>query len=299
MFPDVIFPTNLMLREQQVDVQILSSLITLGGLGLIFGAVLAFASKVFYVEKDPRIEEIDAILPQANCGGCGYPGCANYAEAVVKEGAPINLCAPGGEEVVAKISEILGVEAEEVEPQVAVVRCQGAHGIAKDKFEYQGIEDCNAAVLVQGGHKACVYGCLGFGSCVKACPFDAMKMQDNGLPYVFEDKCTGCGLCVEACPKGIMELVPRSQKVFLGCVNKDAGKAVREVCSVGCIACGLCAKPKITPSGKVYMKDNLPVVPPDWEDFEMAVKRCPTKSFVVRIPEEAEKEEQIEKAVEA
>ena len=126
-----------------------------------------------------------------------------------------------------------------------------------------------------------------------------MKMQDNGLPYVFEDKCTGCGLCVEACPKGIMELVPRSQKVFLGCVNKDAGKAVREVCSVGCIACGLCAKPKITPSGKVYMKDNLPVVPPDWEDFEMAVKRCPTKSFVVRIPEEEEKEEQIEKAVEA
>lgn len=281
-----------------MNVQIVSALITLGGLGLLFGAILAVAAKLFYVERDPRIEQIDAVLPQANCGGCGYPGCAQYAEAIVNEGAPITLCAPGGETVVEKIAAILGVEAEVSERKIAVVRCQGAHDVAKDKFEYEGIEDCRAAVLVQGGHKACVYGCLGFGSCVKACPFDAMMMQDNGLPFVFEDKCTGCGICVEECPKGIMELIPETQKVFLGCVNHDAGKAVREVCSVGCIACGLCAKPKITPSGKIVMKDNLPVVPPDWEDFDMAVKRCPTKSFVVRIPhEEAEVEAQSEAAV--
>jgi len=273
-----------------VNVQIISSLITLGGLGLIFGAILAYASKIFYVEKDPRIEQINEILPQANCGGCGYPGCSNYAEAIVKEGASIDLCAPGGEEVLSKIAEILGVEAESSEPLVAVVRCQGAHGVAKDKFQYEGIEDCNAAVLVHGGHKACVYGCLGFGSCVEACPFDAMMMQDNGLPFVFEDKCTGCGICVETCPKGIMELIPRTQKVFLGCVNQDSGKAVREVCSVGCIACALCTKPKITPSGKLKMENNLPSLPPDWEDFEMAVKRCPTKSFVVRIPAEEKAE---------
>jgi Na+-translocating ferredoxin:NAD+ oxidoreductase subunit B len=267
-----------------VNVQIISSLITLGGLGLLFGAVLALASRIFHVEKDPRIEKINEILPQANCGGCGYPGCSNYSEAIVSDNADVTLCAPGGEDVIRKIADILGVEAEAAEPKVAVVRCQGAHGIAKDKFVYEGIEDCNAAVLVQNGHKACVYGCLGFGSCVKACPFDAMMMQENGLPYVFEDKCTACGICVEECPKGIMELIPRSQKVFLGCVNQDSAKAVREVCSVGCIACGLCAKEKITPSGKLQMKGNLPEVVPDWEDFDTAVKRCPTKSFVVRTP---------------
>lgn len=268
-----------------MNVQILSSLITLGGLGVIFGAILAYASKIFYVDKDPRIEEINELLPQANCGGCGFPGCSNYAEAIINENVSVNLCAPGGQDIVAKIAGILGVEAEASEPKVAVVRCQGAHGIAKDKFQYEGIEDCNAAVLVQNGHKACVYGCLGFGSCVSACPFDAMAMQENGLPVVFEDKCTACGNCVDACPKGIMELIPRSQEVFLGCVNQDAGKAVREVCSVGCIACALCTKEKITPSGKLVMKDNMPIVPADWEDYETAVKRCPTNSFAVRLAE--------------
>jgi Na+-translocating ferredoxin:NAD+ oxidoreductase RNF subunit RnfB len=283
-----------------LNVQIISSLITLGGLGLIFGAVLAFASKIFHVEKDPRIDKINEALPQANCGGCGYPGCANYAEAIVAEDTSITLCAPGGEDVIRKIAEILGVEAEAQNPMVAVVRCQGVHGIAKDKFRYEGLADCNAEVLIQGGHKACDYGCLGHGSCVKACPFDAMAMQDNGLPTVFEDKCTACGICVEECPKGIMQLVPRSQKVFLGCVNQDAGKVVRQVCSVGCIACGLCAKPNITPSGKIVMKDNMPEVPADWEDFDTAVKRCPTNSFVVRIANpEAEPEAAVPEEAEA
>lgn len=277
-----------------MNVQIISSLITLGGLGLLFGAVLAYASKIFHVEKDPRIEEINEVLPQANCGGCGYPGCLNYAEAVVTEEAKINLCAPGGEETINRIAEILGVQAEAQNPMVAVVRCQGAHSIAKDKFLYEGIEDCNAENLILGGHKSCEYGCLGHGSCVTACPFEAMAMLDNGLPTVFEDKCTACGICVETCPKGIMQLVPRSQKVFLGCVNRNSGKSVREVCSVGCIGCGLCAKPHITPSEKVKMSDNLPLVPEDWEDFNMAVKRCPTKSFVVRIPsEEVEPEAEV------
>ncbi|MFZ0392173.1 MAG: Fe-S cluster domain-containing protein [Calditrichia bacterium] len=274
-----------------MSVQIISALITLGGLGLIFGAILAFASRIFHVEKDPRIEKINEFFPQANCGGCGFPGCASYAEAIVNENVNINLCAPGGQDVVDKIADVLGVEAEAGEPKVAVVRCQGAHGIAKDKFRYEGIQDCNAANLVQGGHKACEFGCLGFGSCVKACPFDAMTMKDNGLPFVFEDKCTACGICVEECPKGIMELIPRSQPVFLGCVNQNSAKAVREVCSVGCIACALCTKPKITPSGKLNMKDNLPEVPADWDDFDAAVKRCPTNSFVVRIPSEEMAEE--------
>jgi Na+-translocating ferredoxin:NAD+ oxidoreductase RNF subunit RnfB len=270
-----------------LSVQIISALITLGGLGLLFGAVLAYASKIFHVEKDPRIEQVNEILPQANCGGCGYPGCLNYAEAVVVDEADITLCAPGGDETISKIAQIIGVEAETKNPMVAVVQCQGAHDIAKDKFLYEGIADCNAEDLILRGHKVCEYGCLGHGSCVKACPFDAMAMLDNGLPTVFEDKCTACGICVETCPKGIMQLIPRSQKVFLGCVNQNAGKSVRQACSVGCIGCGLCAKPNVTPSGKIEMEDNLPIVPADWEDYETAVNKCPTKSFVVRIEEEA------------
>ena len=269
-----------------MDVQLISSLITLGGLGLLFGAVLAYASKIFHVERDVRIEKINEILPQANCGGCGYPGCINYAEAVIVKNVSMTLCAPGGDKVLEKIAALLGVEAPAANPMVAVVRCQGAHGIAKDKFVYEGLEDCNAEVLIHGGHKACEFGCLGHGSCVKACPFDAMAMLDNGLPTVFEDKCTACGICVTTCPKGIMQMVPRTQKVILGCINQNSAKAVREVCSVGCIGCSLCAKPNITPSGKIVMKNNLPEVPADWEDFDLAVKRCPTKSFVVRNPGE-------------
>lgn len=274
-----------------MSVQIVSSLITLGGLGLLFGVILAFASRVFFVERDPRIDKINEALPQANCGGCGYPGCLNYAEAIVKENISISLCAPGGEGTIEEIAKILGIEAESTNPMVAVVRCQGAHSIAKDKFKYEGIADCTAETIILGGHKSCEYGCLGHGSCVKACPFNAMAMLNNGLPTVFEEKCTACGICVETCPKGIMQLIPRAQKVFLGCVNKNSGKAVRAVCSVGCIGCSLCAKPNITPSGKIEMKENLPEVPADWEDFNTAVQRCPTKSFVVRIPVEDQPDE--------
>ena len=274
------------LGKVPLNIQVVSSLITLGGLGLLFGAVLAFASRIFYIEKDPRIDIINEALPQANCGGCGYPGCLNYAEAIVKENASISLCAPGGDEVINQIAQILGVAAEATNPMVAVVRCQGTHDLAKDKFTYEGIADCNAETIIHGGHKACEFGCLGYGSCVKACPFDAMTMQDNGLPKVFEDKCTACGICVDVCPKGIMQLVPRSQNVILGCVNKNSGKPVRSVCSVGCIGCGLCAKPNITPSGEIVMEDNMPTIPADWNDFDLAVQRCPTKSFVVRIQSE-------------
>ncbi len=265
-----------------MNIQVLTALITLGSLGLLFGIILAIASKVFFVKKDARVEKIDGILPQANCGGCGYPGCAAYAEAVVAGDVDIDKCAPGGPETIIKIAEIMGKEATAAEPKIAVVRCQGSHENAKNKFEYTGIKDCNAAVLVSGGHKACEYGCLGFGSCVAACPFDAMAMQENGLPIVFEEKCTGCGNCVEACPKGIMELIPVSQKVYLGCINPGRAKEVKAVCSVGCTGCTLCSKPKITPSGVIKMENNLPVVPPVWEDWQMAVEKCPTGSFVVR-----------------
>lgn len=261
---------------------ILSSVIGLGALGLTFGAILALASKKFAVEVDPRIEEINEVLPAANCGACGYPGCIGYAEAIVTRGESTTLCNPGGNETVAAIASILGIEAEEMIPQIAVVRCGGTHEAAKAKYIYEGIKDCNVATLLGGGAKACEYGCLGLGSCVESCPYDAMAMRDDGLPMVFEEKCTGCGICVTTCPKGIMELIPATQKIYVACVSPKRAKEVKAVCSVGCTGCGLCANPKFTPSGKVKMENNIPVIPPDWEDYETSVEKCPTQCFVVR-----------------
>jgi RnfABCDGE-type electron transport complex B subunit len=261
-----------------------SAVLSLGVLGLAFGLLLAYASRVFHVDTDPRIGQVEEALPGAQCGACGQPGCSAYAEAVVAGSAAPNLCMPGGPGVARRVGEILGLEVADFTPMVAVVRCKGGYREARQRAEYEGIEDCNAAELVSGGPKACVYGCLGFGSCVKACPFDAMGLSDNGLPVVFEDKCTGCGSCVAPCPRGIMELIPRSQPVYLGCVSQDKGKDVKEVCSVGCQGCKACSTPKWTPSGAIQMGPNLPVIPAQWDDFKTAVEKCPGKAFVVREP---------------
>lgn len=273
-----------------MDPMLLSSIIALGGLGLFFGAGLAFAAKKFAVEIDPKIEQIIEILPGVNCGACGQPGCAAYADAVASGIVAANKCTPGGADVAAQVSDIMGITTvESLDPKVAVVRCQGGNKEAKDKFVYQGLENCNAAVLIGGGHKACSYGCLGFGSCVKACPFDAMYMNDNGLPVVIEDKCTACGICVSTCPRGVMELVPKSQKVFLGCVSLDKAKAVKSVCTKGCWACKICVSPKVTQSEAIVMDGNLPEIKNiASDDLFTAFKKCPSNSYVVRgeMPEE-------------
>ncbi len=267
-----------------MDIVVISSILGIGSLGLFFGASLAYASKKFAVEVDPKIEEIIEKLPGANCGGCGYPGCSGYAEAVVKSGASMTLCSPGGDAVIQDIANIMGVKAVEAgEKMVAVVQCRGDNEKAPKRFHYAGITNCHAAQIIMGGDKACIYGCLGLGTCVESCPFGAMKMGEAGLPIVDEDKCTACGMCVSACPRGIMKLIPVSQQVFIGCVSQDKGKAVKQVCKVGCTGCTLCSKPKITPSGSIEMKGNLPeIVDIKAGDLMNAVQKCPTKSFVVR-----------------
>jgi electron transport complex protein RnfB len=268
-----------------MDPSILIAILSVGGLGLVFGGGLAFASRVFYVEVDPRVEKILESLPNANCGACGRPGCQGFAEAVVKGEVGVSDCVPGGSAVAKVIAEILGKEAKEVEPMVAVVRCQGSPDKALDRFSYQGIADCAAAQLVSGGHKACAYGCLGLGTCVESCKFDAMEMGEDRLPKVFDDKCTACGMCVKACPRGIMDMIPRSAQVYLACVSQDKGKAVKNVCSVGCNACSLCANPKTTPSGAIQMEGNLPVVDYSIPDNLLIAKyKCPTNSYVDKIP---------------
>ncbi len=264
-----------------MDPVIIAALITLGLLGLLFGGGLAFASKKFAVEKDPRIDDLNQALPGANCGGCGFAGCSAFAEALLAGNAKPSACTAGGPDTAAAVAKILGVELEDITPMVAVVQCQGGQGIAVDRFRYYGIQSCTIAHRTSGGHKACQYGCLGFGDCVRVCPFDAIAMDDNGLPVVDEDRCTACGACVRACPRSIMKLIPTDQQVYVGCVSQDKGKAVKSVCQLGCIGCGICAK--VTPSGAITMKGNLPEIGPAGTDLVIAVHKCPTKSLIDRV----------------
>jgi electron transport complex protein RnfB len=266
---------------------LVSALVVMGFLGLAFGIGLAYAARVFHVEVDPRVEQVEDILPGANCGACGQPGCSGYAQAVVAGTSEITMCSPGGPDVVARIAEILGQEAGEFVPKVAVIQCVGGLEAAPTRADYGGVRTCSGAEIVAGGDKKCVFGCLGYGDCVAACTFDAIAMSDDRLPVVFEDVCTACGACVDACPRGIVKIIPKSQPIYVGCVNRDKGKDVKQVCTVGCTGCGVCSKPKITPSGVVVMVDNKPAVPPDWEDFEGALGKCPQGAFVVRGPGEA------------
>lgn len=232
---------------------------TLGGMGILFGAVLAWAAKVFAVEVDERVESIQEVLPGANCGACGYAGCSNFAERVVAGECEPAACIPGGEEVVGEICSILGKEASETVPMVAVVLCAGDNEHTEDKFIYGGAMDCRLAHNMWNGFKSCKYGCLGLGTCVDACPFDAISMGPEGLPVIDEEKCGGCGLCCDSCPRGIIQIVPKNydgRLVF--CNSRDKGKRVKEACSVGCISCRACFK--ACPNEAISFEDNLPVV---------------------------------------
>jgi Na+-translocating ferredoxin:NAD+ oxidoreductase RNF subunit RnfB len=266
--------------------QLLVSLFTMGGLGLILSIGLTIADKRLKIEEDPRIKEIASVLPGLNCGACGFPNCHAYAELVVQGGAGVDSCFIGGREAQLEIAEIMKVQLEEKEKKAVAVCCRGGRRESKKRFRYRGILTCQAANLVNGGDKACVYGCLGFGDCVRACPFSALELNDNGLPVVREENCRGCGLCVKACPRKIISLISQSQMIYLGCISQDKAKAVKEVCTVGCFGCTLCANPKVTPEGLIVMENNLPVIKieniKDWKVLDQAVVKCPAKCFVVR-----------------
>ena len=246
---------------------ILIAVAILGGLGLIFGLVLAAASKVFYVETDPRLEKLNECLPGANCGGCGFAGCGGYAEAVLKGEAPIGRCASGGNECAQAMGEIMGVQADAVTRKVALVRCSGekfydedgnlTHG-ARLKANYEGFKDCMAASRVGGsGPLSCKYGCLGFGSCTKACKYGAIKVV-NGVAQVDEDLCVGCMACAAICPRGLIVPVEPGHNVLIACNSMARGVVTTRGCTVGCIGCGLCKK--ICPKGAITVTNNLAVI---------------------------------------
>ena len=203
---------------------VIAAVVVLAVLGAVFGFILAVASKVFEVKKDPREEEILSHLAGANCGGCGFPGCAGCAAAILAGTAPVNACAPAGAENAAAIAKIMGQEAPSGERKVAFVRCNGGTNAAK-RYEYVGVKDCLSATKVAGGPLECQFGCLGFGSCVSACQFGAMSIGPNGAAVVDPDKCTDCMACAKACPRHLITEVPVSKKVHVACANQDKGKA--------------------------------------------------------------------------
>ena len=264
---------------------ILVAILVLGGLGLIFGLVLAVASKVFYVETDPRLDKLNECLPGANCGGCGYAGCAAYAEAVLKGEAPIGACASGGDECAQAMAAIMGIKAEAVTRKVAMVRCSGSRAFDKDgnlvkgakiKGEYEGFKDCLSASKVGGnGPLACKYGCLGFGTCVKACKFGAISIK-GGVAVVDEDLCVGCMACAHACPRNVIVAVEPGRNTHIACASTAKGAVTTRGCTVGCIGCGLCKK--ICPEGAISVVDNLAVI--DYSkcvDCGLCATVCPKK----------------------
>ena len=221
---------------------IIASVASMGVLGVSVGLGLAYASAKLAVYVDPIEEKLREVLPGINCGACGYPGCTSYAEAVVKDGVKTNLCIPGGAQVAVEIALALGVAPEAAQKLTARVLCQGGHAESTDKFEYQGVENCHALGMVAGGDKPCPYGCLGHGSCAQVCPFDALFMNDNGLPVVRVDKCTGCGICVQECPRNIITVTETDNSVDIRCRSLDKGGVTKKYCVVGCIGCARCEK---------------------------------------------------------
>ena len=275
---------------------IVYAVVVLGALGALFGLILAVASKVFEVKKDPREEAILSHLAGANCGGCGYPGCAGCAAAILAGDAPVTACAPAGAENAAAIAEIMGQSAPTGERQVAFVRCNGGTN-AKKRYEYVGVKDCLSATKVAAGPLECQFGCLGFGSCVAACQFGAMSIGPNGAAVVDPDKCTNCMACAKACPRHLIVSIPASErKVHVACANLDKGKAAMSVCSSSCIGCGLCEKE--CKKDAIHVVGGVAVV--DYDKCigcKMCTKVCPRDAILpIATAEEKEKYKAVKKA---
>ncbi len=222
-------------------VNILIAVAALGAMGLVFGVLLAYASKVFAVQADERVETITGLLPGANCGGCGYAGCAALADAIVQGNARVNACPVGGSGTAESIAQVMGVAAESVVRRYSKVKCSGKCSVVQMKYQYMGIDDCESAVRLAGGNKHCGYACVGYGTCIRKCAFGAISIRD-GVAFIDRDKCTACGVCVESCPRKLIELIPYENQYWVSCSSKDKGPAVRKVCEVGCIGCKLCEK---------------------------------------------------------
>lgn len=227
--------------------------VILGVCGILAGILLTVASKIFYVEVDERVEKIGEALPQANCGACGFAGCADYADAIVHNNAPTNLCRPGGADSAGKIAEILGTAAADVIPMTAIVRCNGDCNATKTQFDFDGVQSCKAVKRFYGGNGECKYGCIGLGDCMAVCEYNAISIQNN-LAKVNPALCQACGQCVNACPNKLIVVKPKTNVTDVLCSSGANGKATKLACSNGCIGCKICEKK--CPEGAIKVENN-------------------------------------------
>ncbi|MCB9649521.1 MAG: RnfABCDGE type electron transport complex subunit B [Deltaproteobacteria bacterium] len=250
----------------------------IGALTVLLASLLVFANKKLHVEEDPRIDDVEDMLPHANCGACGFPGCRPFAEALVLGQTNPGKCTVSSDAGRASIGTYLGMEVKAEEKRVARLACQGGTNVARNHAQYAGLKSCAAAAMVSGGGKGCFWGCLGLADCEVACTFDAITMDAHGLPVVNEDLCTACGDCVTACPKDLFSIHPVSHRLWVACRSQEAGDELLEDCEVACTACGRCA---MDGPGLITMRANLPIV--DYtqkHDTMLPIQRCPTGAIV-------------------
>ena len=255
------------------------SILVLGGLGCIFGVGLAVASRIFRIKQNPLKLQIMDMLPKANCGACGFAGCESYADWLVSDQkASVEKCTVGGPDIARDIGRLFGKEVTATGKKKAVIVCSGGENCT-DRFSYRGVSTCEAVNLIFGGQKSCLYGCLGFGDCVKVCPFGAIKQTGPGkVPVIDAGKCTGCGLCLAACPKKIIELVEDRFTVSISCKSNHKGALVRKICKPGCIGCGICIK--VCPVNDIVLENNLARIKyENCNNCGLCIEKCPTKSI--------------------
>lgn len=252
----------------------------MGGLGLLLATLLAYANRRLFVFEDPRIDAVDEMLPHSNCGACGTPGCRPFAEMLVEGTVAPGQCTVNSAEMNVAIADFLGVDVGGVEKQVARLACAGGSHVAYTRARYEGLKTCRAAALVSGGGKGCSWACLGLGDCEVSCDFDAIHMDQHGLPVVDVDKCTACGDCVEVCPKMLFSLQPVSHRLWVACKSLDNAAESEADCDVTCNACGRCAAD--APEGLITIRNNLAVI--DYSknalSSRVAIERCPTGAIV-------------------
>ncbi len=279
----------------------LISVISIGSLGVIAAVILYFIAQKFKVIEDPRIDQVEEILPGANCGGCGLAGCRALAEAIVKEESLEGFsCPPGGDEVMQQIAKALNLEAQESVPMIAVLRCNGSRENSPPKVKFEGANTCQFAHSLFSGEGGCPYGCLGCGDCVEACNFDAMYMDSKtGLPVILDDKCVACEACVKACPRNIIEMRKKGKKdrrIFVSCINEEKGGVARKNCKVACIGCGKCVKE--CKFDAITLENNLAYI--DYNKCTLCRKCppvCPTGAILeINLPPRKEKKEENTKA---
>jgi len=272
------------------------SLIVLGLIGVFSAVILYFVAKKFYVYEDPRIDEVEGLLPSANCGACGFPGCRGFADACVKSDDFSGLnCPVAGADMMGQIADLLGKTASAVVPKIAVVRCNGSCENSPRTNRYDGVKSCAIAHNLYGGETACSYGCLGLGDCEISCTFDALYINaETGLPEIDEEKCCACEVCVKACPRALIEIRkkgPKSRRIYVSCMNKDKGAAAKKACAVACIGCSKCLK--VCPFEAITVEKNLAYI--DDEKCRLCrkcVPECPTNAITeLNFPPRKEKSE--------